>query len=195
MFWPFNRRVQTDPTIDAIYGMIVAQARLPHFYAVEGVPDTVNGRFDMVVLHLWLVLRRLRELSGHALAQGLFDHFCGDMDANLREMGESDTGVPRKMRAFAGAFYGRAQAYDRALETTGTDALAAALARNVYGVADIGPGTVRLAAYVRRAVAKLGHDDLASIRGAGPLFPAPVGDEDGEAARLKAGPAKGDARA
>lgn len=200
MFWPFNRRAQTDPTIDAIYGMIVAQARLPHFYAVEGVPDTVNGRFDMVVLHLWLVLRRLRELSGHDLAQNLFDRFCSDMDANLREMGESDTGVPRKMRAFAGAFYGRARAYDRALEAVGTDALAAALARNVYASADIGAGAGRLAAYVRRAVAKLGDNDLASMSGAGPLFPEPVDGAGADAGRSGAersvaDPAKGDARA
>jgi cytochrome b pre-mRNA-processing protein 3 len=194
MFWPFNRRVQTGPTIDAIYGMIVAQARLPHFYAVEGVPDTVNGRFDMVVLHLWLVLRRLRELSDRGLAQNLFDHFCGDLDANLREMGESDTGVPRKMRAFAEAFYGRAQAYDHALAADAPDVLAAALARNVFGVAKTDAGAGRLADYVRRAVAKLGDSDLASIRDAGPLFPVPVGGTDGEAARAKADPAKEDGR-
>src|SRR5262249_10301984 len=92
MLWPFSRpRTRSGLTIEAIYGMIVAQARLPIFYERFRVPDTVNGRFDMVLLHLWLVLRRLRTADGGAaLSQALFDHFCSDMDDNLREMGVGD---------------------------------------------------------------------------------------------------------
>ncbi len=111
--------------------MIVAQARLPAFYERFGVPDTVNGRFDMVLLHLWLVLRRLRTgTEGTALAQALFDHFCSDMDDNLREMGVGDLSVPKRMVKFAEAFYGRTAAYDAALKADGSE-LAQALARNV----------------------------------------------------------------
>ena len=70
MLWPFNhfRRPHAPQrgTIEAIYGMIVAQAREPLFYRALGVPDTVNGRFDMVLLHLWMVLRRLRPAEGGA---------------------------------------------------------------------------------------------------------------------------------
>src|SRR6516164_5183718 len=92
--WPFAPRKCRPPvrgaTIEAIYGMIVAQARLPAFYLRFGVPDTVNGRFDMVVLHLWMVLGRLRAGGARAEAQQLFDRFCNDMDANLREMGVGD---------------------------------------------------------------------------------------------------------
>ena len=95
-------------TIEAIYGMIVTQAREPLFYRDLGVPDTVNGRFDLLVLHLWMVLHRLKSMEGAAdLSQALFDHFCDDMDANLREMGVGDLTVPKRMRAFGEAFYGR----------------------------------------------------------------------------------------
>ena len=94
------------------------------FYAELGVPDTVLGRFDMVLLHVVLVLRRLREggeggEGERALAQGLFDTFCRDMDHNLREMGISDQGVPRHMQRVGEAFYGRAQAYEAALAERG----------------------------------------------------------------------------
>ena len=95
MLWPFNhfRKPRLPPrgTIEAIYGMIVTQAREPLFYRDLGVPDTVNGRFDLLLLHLWMVLRRLRSVAeGTDVAQALFDHFCNDLDANLREMGVGD---------------------------------------------------------------------------------------------------------
>src|SRR6476469_1399586 len=120
MLWPFNHfRKPQNPsrgTIEAIYGMIVTQAREPLFYRDLGVPDTVDGRFDVLVLHLWMVLQRLRALeSGAALCPGLFDRFCEDMDANLREMGVSDLKVPKRMQAFGEAFYGRCAAYDAAI--------------------------------------------------------------------------------
>src|SRR5438093_5356846 len=83
MLWPFNHfRKPRNPsrgTIEAIYGMIVTQAREPLFYRDLGVPDTVNGRFDLLLLHLWLLLRRLNSLEGGAsggLSQALFDQFC-----------------------------------------------------------------------------------------------------------------------
>src|SRR5439155_1340648 len=77
-------------TIETIYGMIVTQAREPLFYRDLGVPDTVNGRFDLLLLHLWLVLRRLNSVpAGTGLSQALFDHFCEDLEDNLREMGVS----------------------------------------------------------------------------------------------------------
>src|SRR5213078_333931 len=121
-------------TIAALYGAIVAQARDPRFYEAYRVPDTVLGRFDLIVLHLARVLRRLREgnRAARTIAQGVFDEFCRDMDHSLREMGISDPGVPRQMRKVGEAFYGRAQAYDAALAAGGEDTLAQALARNVY---------------------------------------------------------------
>src|SRR5690348_7310416 len=120
MLWPFNYFRRPDrspaPTIEVIYGMIVTQAREPVFYRDLAVPDTVDGRFDLLLLHLWMVLRRLRSAaSGMEPAQALFDRFCEDMDDNLREMGVGDLAVPRRMQAFGEAFYGRSRAYDLAL--------------------------------------------------------------------------------
>ena len=166
MLWPFNRpRTRPGSTIEAIYGMIVAQARLPAFYERYGVPDTVNGRFDMVLLHLWLVLRRLRtSTEGASLAQALFDHFCSDMDDNLREMGVGDLSVPKRMVKFAEAFYGRTAAYDAALKADGSE-LAQALARNVLLVPEAAPAAP-LAAYVQGAVRSLERiDDKRLLKG------------------------------
>jgi hypothetical protein len=92
----------------------VAEARLPGFYRDYAVPDTVNGRFDLIVLHLALVLDRLAEEPAlRTLGQGLFDRFWRDTDHNLREMGVDDLAVPRQMRGMGEAFYGRAQVYRR----------------------------------------------------------------------------------
>lgn len=173
--WPLGRKDPGAPkpaTIEAIYGVIVAQARAPAFYQDFGVPDTVDGRFDMVLLHLWLALARLKALpGGEPWAQALFDHFCSDMDANLREMGVGDTTVPKRMRAFGEAFYGRAKAYDLALED-GPDALAQALARNVLGEPEAARGAA-LASYVAQALEALNRtDDDTLRRGAWP-FPKP----------------------
>jgi len=170
---PLFRR-SPKSTIAALYGAIVAQARLPVFYAGLGVPDTVLGRFDLIVLHLVLLLRRLRagEAAHRALAQGVFDAFCRDMDHNLREMGISDQGVPRQMHKVGAAFYGRAQAYEAALAEPG-DGLAAALARNVYGLDEPPVAAVTLATYVRQAVDMLAGQELGSLAAGRVSLPVP----------------------
>ena len=142
--------------------MIVAQARSPTFYRDYGAPDTVNGRFDMIVLHLVLVLRRLREGSANVrpFGQQIFALFCRDMDHNFREMGMGDLAVPKAIRRVAEAFYGRAGVYESAL--AGDDAaLEAALARNVFGTPQPPLGARRLAAYMRDAARRLETQDLA----------------------------------
>src|ERR1700740_2313654 len=108
---PGNRK------IDDLYGAIVAQSRRAAFYIGYGVPDTIDGRFDLIVLHMVLLLARLDRggLPARDLGQGLFDLFCRDLDANLREMGVGDLAVPKRMRQFAEAFYGRQAAYLAAL--------------------------------------------------------------------------------
>jgi cytochrome b pre-mRNA-processing protein 3 len=177
MLWPFNHfwKPLAPPrgTIEAIYGMIVAQAREPLFYQAMGVPDTVNGRFDMVLLHLWMVLRRLRPAPGGAgLSQALFDHFCGDMDANLREMGVGDLTVPKRMHKFGEAFYGRAAAYDMALEA-GSEPLAQALCKNILDGRDIGHAR-QLAAYANAVIAALAGLDDTAASDASWRFPSPA---------------------
>ena len=123
--------------------MIVAQARSPAFYVDYQVPDTVHGRFEMIVLHLVLFLRRFAPDAGsrtaadsgaaRKLGQGLFDAFCSDLDDNLREMGVGDLTVPKEMRRFGEAFYGRQRAYGAALDAGDTAELEKALARNILG--------------------------------------------------------------
>ena len=155
MIFPLFRRNTRQDTISTLYGTIVAQARLPRFYREYGVPDTVNGRFDLLVLHLAFVLDRLAEDPAlRHLGQAIFDLFCKDMDHNLREMGVGDLSVPKEMQRICEAFYGRAQAYRTALaEPAVGDALAEALKRNIYGGTPLAPDAPgRLAAYMREAV-------------------------------------------
>jgi cytochrome b pre-mRNA-processing protein 3 len=164
-------------TIALLYGAIVAQARDERFYQAYRVPDTVLGRFDLIVLHLALVLRRMREGDAalRALAQRVFDAFCRDVDQNLREMGISDQGVPRQMRRVGEAFYGRAQAYDAALGESGEAALAQALARNVYAEAsEPQVAAAQLAAYVRLAVETLDRQRLEDVARGAVRFPEPA---------------------
>src|ERR1700710_1561753 len=177
MLWPFNHfRKPHAPqrgTIEAIYGMIVAQAREPLFYAGLGIPDTVNGRFDMVLLHLWMVLRRVRRIRGGAgLSQALFDHFCADMDDNLREMGVGDLTVPKRMQKFGEAFYGRSAAYDLALDA-GAEPLAQALCKNILDGGDIGQAR-QLAAYADAVIAALAGLDDTSVGNGSWQFPSPA---------------------
>ena len=177
MLWPFNhfRKPRSAPrgTIEAIYGMIVTQAREPSFYREFGVPDTVNGRFDLLLLHLWTVLRRFRSAhDGTTLSQALFDRFCEDMDANLREMGVGDLTVPKRMQGFGEAFYGRVAAYDAAL-AAGGESLAEALCKNVLNGQSM-DNARQLATYVEITLIRLRDLDDAELLAAGWSFPAPV---------------------
>ena len=176
MLWPFNHfrkpRIAPRGTIETIYGMIVTRAREASFYRDLAVPDTVNGRFDLLLLHLWLVLRRLKSVErGQELSQALFDHFCSDMDDNLREMGVSDLKVPKRMQAFGEAFYGRTAAYDLAL-TGGREALAQAICRNILDGENIEQAG-RLAAYAEAATEALAGLDAATLLGGCWKFPSP----------------------
>ena len=177
MLWPFNHfskpRGPLRGTIEGIYGMIVTQAREPLFYRELGVADTVNGRFDLLVLHLWMVLRRFRSVEGSAnVSQALFDRFCEDMDANLREMGVGDLTVPKRMQAFGEAFYGRTAAYDVAL-AAGDETLAAAMCKNVLNGERM-ENARHLATYVKMVLERLDGIDDAAFLAAAWAFPAPA---------------------
>ena len=170
----FRREPRGPDTISALYGMIVAQARLPCFYRDFSVADTVNGRFDLIVLHLALVLDRLAQDPGlKTLGQGVFDRFCEDMDHNLREMGISDLKVPKEMQRMGEAFYGRAQAYKAALAAADGQALVDCLARNIYGGSSAAAAP-RLAAYMRQAVRDLAAHDSAGLTSGTLRFPDPA---------------------
>lgn len=169
---PFRRSPKTD-SIAALYGAIVAQARSPAFYVEFGVPDTLEGRFDLIVLHLVLVLRRLGGAGerGADFGQRLFDAFCRDLDGNLREMGVGDLAVPKRMRRFGEAFYGRQTAYIAALAADGPQHFEKALARNILQVGDIDHRAGRLARYALAAVRELDAQDDAELFGGVIDFP------------------------
>lgn len=187
---PFRRSAE-NRTIASLYGMIVAQARSAAFYVDYQVPDTVQGRFDLIVLHLVLLLRRLacgdrapgRGLAGRDFGQRLFDAFCRDLDGNLREMGIGDLAVPKHMRRFGEAFYGRQAAYLAGLDAADERDFENALARNIF--TDVGVGVdakvARLARYARAVVRDLdAQTDNAFMRGE-VTFPNPEAFADARA--------------
>jgi len=179
------RRGDHSRNIPALYGAIVAQARSPVFYTHYGVSDSVEGRFELIVLHLMLVLRRLsangvaaseREPSlgpGSAVGQRLFDVFCRDLDDNLREMGVGDLAVPRRMRQFGEAFYGRQAAYAAALGEVDPQELEKALARNILGEGNAGEKAAPLARYMRAAAAQLDAQPEDAMIAGRAVFPSP----------------------
>lgn len=128
IFMPSQERQQAQ----ALYLRIVEKARDERFYTRFGVPDTLDGRFEMILLHLFLVLHRLKKApETKAFRQQLMEAFMEDMDRSVRELGVSDTGVGKRVKKMAAAMYGRIAAYDMALDDK--EALQAALQRNLYG--------------------------------------------------------------
>jgi cytochrome b pre-mRNA-processing protein 3 len=164
--------------IGRLHGEIVAAARDPVLFTRYGIADTLDGRFESIVLHAALVLRRLEALppSGPDIAQELTDALFKHFDIALREIGIADTRVPKQMKALAEAFFGRAMAYHAALEQ-GRLALSQALSRNVY--AGRGDGD-HLACYVMRLDAALSAATLPQFL-AGPIPFAKPAEEDEEA--------------
>ncbi len=130
------RKNPDDGVAHRLYVLVAGQARQPVFYSEGGVADSLDGRFDMLALHLFLVLRRLggdpANRAAALLAQQLFDVMFGDMDRSLREMGVGDLTVGKRIRAMSEAFYGRVQAYEAGLQDTDDAILMAALERNLY---------------------------------------------------------------
>ncbi len=126
-----------------LYDTIVNQARHPRFYLQYGVPDTVDGRFDMILLHAFIVLHRLKKNRGQTakLAQELFDLMFADMDQNLRELGVGDLSVGPKIRKMTSAFNGRIVAYENSLNDS--LALAEAIDRNVFRHVDSVPENLK----------------------------------------------------
>ena len=179
----------------ALYSAIVSEARRVVFYTGYGVPDTPTARFDMVVLHLALVVRRLRaEPDGGLLlpaegrarsrtldqyVQGLVEFFFEEMDRALREMGVGDVAVPKRMKKLAAAWNGRIRAYDAALLADDEAALSQALTRNVFAEAENRAGAPALAAHVRAAAATLAAVPLTDLLAGRPTWPDPAAHSPG----------------
>lgn len=183
----FFRTSPTEPIGRKLYAAAVAQARRPEFYRDTEVPDSLDGRFDLVALHVFLVLRRLKAEGKPAreLGQAVFDVFVADMDQSLREMGVGDLGVGRRVKAMAQGLYGRVAAYEAGLESEAR--LAAVLRRNLYGtVQPSDPAVVRMAAYVRREANSLAARPFAALASGDLVFgppPAATGSANGAQSR------------
>lgn len=145
------RKDQTQSQAETLFEALNEAARAPALFAAAGAPDTVEGRFEVLALHVFLAMRRLKRdaPASDRLSTALQEVFFRRLDDALREIGIGDLSIGRKIRGLAEAFYGRAAAYDKAFGES-AEALSAALARNVFESAD--PAQARhLANYARRA--------------------------------------------
>lgn len=159
------RRNRYRTEAHAAYVSIVEQARAPEFFLQLDVPDTLDGRFEMIALHMFLVLNRLKaEHEATAdFAQALFDAMFADLDRGLREMGATDIGVGRRVKEMAKGFYGRIAAYEEGLKAT--DAmLGDALKRNLYGTVQPRPEALAaMMGYMRNEAQTLGRQPVEAI--------------------------------
>lgn len=157
---------------DTLYGAAVAQARQAAFYARRGVDDRIDARFELYTLHVLLLILRLRDEPGERgaeVGQSLFDVYVSSLDHALRELGVGDVSMARKMRALGEALYGRMTAYEAPIRAGDADALAEALARNVYAVEDRATAA-SLADYALRARSALADQGFDALL-AGPQWP------------------------
>lgn len=161
----FQSRSPVHQTATELYGAIVTQARAPAFYARHGVPDTPDGRYEVIVLHLFLVLERLQSTGelDRDLSQNLIEVFIEDMDDSMREMGVGDLSVPRKVKKAAAGLYDRAGVYRLALAADTGEALAAALEASIPAQDGEPLKASDLAQYMRACAAHLAQQPVASV--------------------------------
>lgn len=153
------------PHADELYGAIVARARLPVFYQAFGVPDTLEGRFVVLSLHLFAVLHRLKDSGPQAAAtaQALADHFTADMETVLRELGIGDLSIPKKVRKLTASGAGLLKSYEMGL-AKGEGAFEAAIASALPGEeAAAKAAAARLTPYVREMVQDLESEPLQDL--------------------------------
>jgi cytochrome b pre-mRNA-processing protein 3 len=165
-FFGLMRRNKQERAGFLLYGRAVVAARDPYFYTDLGVADTLDGRFDLVGLHSFLLIRRLRSAPppGPALAQAVFDAMFSDMDMNLREIGVGDLSVSKRVKTMWEAFHGRAATYESHMEAGDVAGLAEALGRNVWRGEAIGDAAA-VARLMFAQDAHLGHQPVGALAG------------------------------
>jgi cytochrome b pre-mRNA-processing protein 3 len=172
----FLRDEQLESAATVLYEQFAAQARRPEFYLSFGVPDTVDGRFEMVALHAYLVFQRLKGQGAEIgrLTQATYDIMFKQMDLALRELGAADLGVGKRIKYMTEALNGRIQVYDEALGEAGEKALQEVLRRNLYGTVEISDQALTaMAAYIRATATSLADQKTEDLVSGKMQFPAP----------------------
>jgi cytochrome b pre-mRNA-processing protein 3 len=155
----WRKRTERKQLAERLCADLGSRARAPVFFRVLGVPDTIDGRFDLLALHAWLVLERLELAGRRDLAQAVTDRLFTGFDEGLRDLGAGDMGMSRRMKKLGSAFYGRLQAYRDAADDA---ALASAIGRNVFrGEAGHDEAARLLALYAKMARVHLSGADVA----------------------------------
>lgn len=179
MNWIRERRERRELACQLL-DVLIEQARHPVFYARYGVPDTMLGRYEMVCLHAYLLLRRLKRTGGQGprVAQTLHDRIFDDFDIALREVGIGDMGIGKRIKKLARNLHGRILAYESGL-AAGDPEMAAALRRNLYASVEPSDGEVAsMIAYIRSARDVVDACDPEDLWNARPVFPEPAGDAE-----------------
>ena len=183
----FSRRKAVREAAGRAYRRVVEQARQPIFFTELAVPDTLDGRFELICLHAFLYLYRLKSdrPQSAAISQAFFDAMFTDIDRGLREIGTGDLSVGRHVKRMARFFYGRIRAYQEGLECNADTVLGAALARNLFGPGGESTGTIdNIVEYVRCAAAQLAHQSAIELCDGYVWFPPPVAAGSGNMLEL-----------
>jgi cytochrome b pre-mRNA-processing protein 3 len=163
----------------ALYGEIAQRARRPVLFTLYGVPDSIDGRFEMLCLHAYALFHGLKGkgADAEALSQAVYDVMFADLDGSLRELGVADLGVGKRIKIMTEALNGRIQAYDRAL-AAGDAELQQAIRRNVYGTVSPSDDQVRaMAAHLwrmRAVCVRAPLEEFSTLRVMAQLPEAPV---------------------
>lgn len=170
IFGLFGKRERRRAPVEVVFSRIAEASRCRELYLAGGIPDSFEGRFEALTLHVFLVLRRLKQLPPPAagFSQELVDATFAYLELGFRNGGISDVAVPKRMKKIGQSFYGRVKAYEQALDQPSDRELVEALGRN----AAPGAGAEALAAYVRIAESHLASLDLDAILAEERLFPA-----------------------
>ncbi len=180
IFGLFRNRKHNQAIVNRQYEALTAASRQPVFFLDYGMPDTVMGRFEMLCVVMILFFRRTSRspVSGQQLAQEIVDAFFQDLDHSIRELGIGDVGVPKRMKKFAGMFYGRLESYAKALDAGDEAALSEALARNIHPTAPDAQDMRALASYMIEAERKLAAVPEETIATGALTLPVPPIEKD-----------------
>lgn len=162
---------EPEPTVaHLLYDRLVQHARFPLYYGKLGVPDTPEGRFEILALHVGLTVRKLASLDdeGRKASQSLFDLMVADLDMNMRELGVGDLSVGKQVKRLAGQFYARLGVLGEAFDDGRMEALRPMLRTNLYGAASPSEDRIEhlvdILVHLREALDRQRPDDLKAGR-------------------------------